>query len=134
MSQIERVAVVGAGTMGNGIAHVFAAHGIPVALVDVRAEALERAMAEIANNLDRQIRKGDLDAGTREEALGRIRTSTDLEEIEPADLIVEAATENRDLKFQIFGRLDEVARPGAVLATNTSSISITEIAAHTDRP
>jgi 3-hydroxybutyryl-CoA dehydrogenase len=103
-------------------------------LVDVREEVLEAALATIAANLDRQIQKGDLDPERKQAALGRIHGATSLDDLGDADLLIEAATENRELKFQIFSRLDEVARPGAILASNTSSISITEIAARTHRP
>jgi 3-hydroxybutyryl-CoA dehydrogenase len=100
----------------------------------VREEILENAIRTIATNMDRQIQKGDLDVGGKDAALLRIRTSTDLEDLAAIDLAIEAAAENRELKFQIFARLDEIAPRAAILATNTSSISITEIAAHTSRP
>jgi 3-hydroxybutyryl-CoA dehydrogenase len=134
MAKIERVAVVGAGTMGNGIVHVFAAHGYPVTMIDVRAEALEGATATIAGNLDRQVRKGSLDEEGKRAALALIETSTETDAAAGADLVIEAATENRELKFDIFRQLDRIAPPDAVLASNTSSISITEIAAVTGRP
>jgi 3-hydroxybutyryl-CoA dehydrogenase len=134
MAGIERVAVVGAGTMGNGIAHVFALHGFEVALLDVRSDALENALATIAANLDRQVAKGAIEAGAKDAALARIETGEQLGDAGSARLIVEAATENRELKFEIFRSLDEVADPDAILATNTSSISITQIAAQTRRP
>jgi 3-hydroxybutyryl-CoA dehydrogenase len=134
MTEKMAVAVIGAGTMGNGIAHVFAQNGYPVTLVDVREDALEKARATIAGNLDRQIRKGTLSAEAKEETLSRIASNTSLRAAGEAELVVEAATENRDLKFRIFEELDAVAREGAILASNTSSISITEIAALTRRP
>lgn len=134
MSERMKVAVIGAGTMGNGIVHVFAAHGHPVTMIDVRQEALEAALATIASNMDRQIRKGDLDAEAKNAALARIETSGALAAIAGAELVIEAATENRELKFQLFDEIDEKASPGAILATNTSSISITELAARTGRP
>jgi 3-hydroxybutyryl-CoA dehydrogenase len=134
MTDIQRVAVVGAGTMGNGIVHVFAAHGFEVTMIDVRRDALDSALATIEGNLDRQIRKGNLDADARDAALERIRTSTDVAACENARLVVEAATEDRDLKFRIFRQIDEVAPEAAILASNTSSISITEIGASTGRP
>jgi 3-hydroxybutyryl-CoA dehydrogenase len=134
MSQIQNVAVIGAGTMGNGIVHVFAQHGYPVTMIDVREPALEAARATIAGNLERQIKKGALSEEQKADALGRITASTELAVAAGADLVIEAATENRDLKFQIFRELDEVAAPHAILASNTSSISITEIAARTRRP
>ncbi|HEX5726167.1 MAG TPA: 3-hydroxybutyryl-CoA dehydrogenase, partial [Longimicrobiaceae bacterium] len=135
MAEIRKVAVIGAGTMGNGIVHVFAQHGYDVTMVDVRPEALEQARATIAGNLDRQVRKGALDEAAKEEALGRISTAAELAGgVEGADLVVEAATENQDLKHRIFIELDQSAPAHAILATNTSSISITEIAARTGRP
>lgn len=134
MAEIRKVAVIGAGTMGNGIVHVFAQHGYDVTMVDVRAEALEKAVSTISANLDRQIKKGTLTAEQKQETLGRVRSASDLKAVESADLVVEAATENRDLKFQIFREIDEHAPAHAILASNTSSISITEIAARTRRP
>jgi 3-hydroxybutyryl-CoA dehydrogenase len=133
MAQISRVAVVGAGTMGNGIVHVFAQAGYEVAMIDVRGEALERALATIGGNFDRQIRKGSATEEEKAAALGRVRTSTDLAAVAEADLVVEAASENRELKFRIFEELDRHAPAHAILATNTSSISITEIAGRTGR-
>ena len=133
MPEIRKVAVVGAGTMGNGIVHVFAQAGYDVTMIDVRAEALEAARGTIAGNMDRQIKKGALAEADRDAALGRIRTATELSAVADADLVVEAATENRDLKFQIFQELDRHAPPHAILASNTSSISITEIAGRTSR-
>lgn len=130
----EEIAVVGAGQMGNGIAHVFAQSGFPVTMIDVSAAALERGRATIEKNLDRQVKKGTLNEKQREETLGYISTDTDLAAAKDAALIVEAATENTDLKFRIFGDLDRIANPNAILASNTSSISITEIAAKTKRP
>jgi 3-hydroxybutyryl-CoA dehydrogenase len=134
MAEIRNVAVVGAGTMGNGIVHVFAQHGYPVTMIDVRQEALDAARSTIRSNFDRQIRKGSLEEADRDAALERITASTELGAAADADLIVEAATENRELKFRIFEELDRIAAEGAILATNTSSISITEIAARTGRP
>jgi 3-hydroxybutyryl-CoA dehydrogenase len=131
----ERVAVIGAGQMGNGIAHVFAQSGFDVTMIDVSADALERGRNTIAGNLDRQIKKGTLAAADKDAILGRVTTAQSIAEgVKGATLIVEAATENRDLKFKIFGDLDAAASPDAILATNTSSISITEIAARTKRP
>jgi len=130
----ERVAVIGAGQMGNGIAHVFAQSGFDVTMIDVSAAALERGKGTIAGNLDRQIKKGTLQAADKDAILGRVATAQSFDELGDASLVVEAATENRDLKFKIFGDLDVAAKPGAILATNTSSISITEIAARTKRP
>jgi 3-hydroxybutyryl-CoA dehydrogenase len=134
MPEIKRVAVVGAGTMGNGIVHVFAQSGYDVTMIDVRAEALEGAQKTIRGNMDRQIKKGALSEEDRDAALGRIRTATDLAQaVADADLVVEAATENRDLKFRIFEEMDRHAPAHAILASNTSSISITEIAGRTNR-
>jgi 3-hydroxybutyryl-CoA dehydrogenase len=130
----ERVAVIGAGQMGNGIAHVFAQNGFDVAMIDVSADALERGKATIAANLDRQIKKGTLQSVDKDAILGRVMTAQRLDAVAGATLVIEAATENRDLKFKIFGDLDAAADRAAVLATNTSSISITEIAARTKRP
>jgi 3-hydroxybutyryl-CoA dehydrogenase len=132
---IGRIAVVGAGTMGNGIAHVAALSGKQVTLVDVDASALERALASIDRNLDRQVKKGTIGASAKDETLGRVATSTDLASaVAQVDLAVEAATERAELKHRIFEALDAAAPAGAILASNTSSISITEIAAHTKRP
>jgi 3-hydroxybutyryl-CoA dehydrogenase len=130
----ERVAVIGAGQMGNGIAHVFAQNGFDVTMIDVSADALERGKGTIAGNLDRQIKKGTLQPADKDAILGRVTLQQSLAAAKDAALIVEAATENRDLKFKIFSDLDAAANPGAILATNTSSISITEIAARTKRP
>ncbi len=133
MGEIRKVAVVGAGTMGNGIVHVFAQHGYDVAMIDVREDALQKALGTIGGNFDRQIRKGAASEDDRAAALGRVTTSTDLSAVSDADLVVEAATENRDLKFRIFEEIDRHAPAGAILASNTSSISITEIAGRTSR-
>ena len=130
----ERVAVIGAGQMGNGIAHVFAQSGFDVAMIDVSADALERGRNTIGANLDRQIKKGTLQAADKDAILGRIATERSVAAVDGASLIVEAATENRDLKFKIFSDIDAAAGGSAILATNTSSISITEIAARTKRP
>ena len=129
-----RIAVVGAGQMGNGIAHVFAAGGHDVTMIDVSADALARGTETIKKNLDRQVKKGGMTADVAAVALARVATATSLDAAANATLIIEAATERTDLKFRIFADLDRVAQPGAILATNTSSISITEIAARTSRP
>jgi 3-hydroxybutyryl-CoA dehydrogenase len=134
MAEVKRVAVVGAGTMGNGIVHVFAQRGYETTMIDVRADALEKALSTISGNMDRQIKKGALTEAEKKAALERVQRSESLAGAEAADLIIEAATENRDLKFQIFRELDDVAAPHAILASNTSSISITEIAGRTRRP
>ena len=131
---MSRVAVVGAGTMGNGIAHVFAQHGWDTALIDVAPGLVERAVDIIRANLERQVKKGTLTAQQRDAALGRIRTASTLDAVTDAELVVEAATEQPDVKFRIFRDLDRAAPPAAILATNTSSISITTIAAQTRRP
>ncbi|MGA0919708.1 MAG: 3-hydroxybutyryl-CoA dehydrogenase [Gemmatimonadaceae bacterium] len=131
---VDRFAVVGAGQMGNGIAHVCAMQGFPVTLIDVSTDALTKALATIGGNLDRQVKKGTIDEAAKAATLGRIATATSLEAVQGATVIVEAATERKELKFQIFRELDRHADTGAILATNTSSISITEIAAVTTRP
>jgi len=131
---MSRVAVVGAGTMGNGIAHVFAQSGWETVLVDVAPDALTRALKTIAANLQRLVKKGALSADDGAATQGRLRTSTSLDAARDADIVIEAATEDRDLKFTIFRELDRTAPPAAILATNTSSISITTIAAQTTRP
>jgi 3-hydroxybutyryl-CoA dehydrogenase len=128
------VAVIGAGQMGNGIAHVFAQNGFPVTMIDVTDDALERGRDTIASNLDRQIKKGTLAAADKDSILGRITLARGLAEVAGAWLVVEAATENRDLKFGIFSELETLSDKGAILATNTSSISISEIASQTKRP
>jgi len=131
---VKRVGVVGAGTMGNGIAHAFAQNGWSVALTDVAAPLLEKALGTIRGNFDRQIKKGAATAEQRDAALGRITTGTDLGALAACDLIVEAASEREDLKFGLFADLDRLAGPDAILASNTSSISITSLAARTKRP
>ncbi|CAN5575455.1 3-hydroxyacyl-CoA dehydrogenase NAD-binding domain-containing protein [soil metagenome] len=131
----RKVAVIGAGTMGNGIAHIFAQHGHPVALIDVSDDALARGRAAIKKNLGRQAAKGSVSEDQVGETLDRIRLSTDLEgSVRDADLVIEAASENPSIKQELFGRLDGAAPGGAILASNTSSISITQIAAATKRP
>jgi len=130
----DRIAVVGAGQMGNGIAHTFALSGCPVTLIDVSADALARARSTIGANLDRQVKKGTIQAAARDETLGRITQATELTAAADAALIIEAASEDTALKFRLFGELDRIAGPQAILASNTSSISITEIGARTRRP
>jgi 3-hydroxybutyryl-CoA dehydrogenase len=132
--EIKTVAVLGAGTMGNGIAHVFAQHGWEVALVDVARPALERAVATIGGNLDRQVRKGTLTAEQRQSTIARITTATDVGAVTGAELVVEAAVESEAVKLPLFAELDRLAPAGAVLASNTSSISITALGARTARP
>ena len=129
------VAVIGSGTMGNGIAHVFAQHGFSVALIDINQPALDRALATITKNLDRQVAKATLSEEEKAATLGRLTTHTSIEAgVADVALVVEAATENVDLKLQIFRDLDQYAPADAILASNTSSISITKIAAVTKRP
>src|SRR5688572_16497878 len=130
----EKIAVVGAGQMGNGIAHVFAQSGFPVTMIDVSQAALDKGRSTIEKNLDRQVKKGSIGEADKTSTLERISLGTTMDVAGDASLIVEAATENRDLKFRIFSDLDSSAQEGAILATNTSSISITEIAAKTKRP
>jgi len=133
--EISTLAVVGAGTMGQGIAHVAALHGRSVRLVDVSEAVLQRALQTIAHNLERQVRKERITATQKEEALSRIVPLTDLEAaVADVQLVIEAVPENPDLKAQVFERLDRAAPPEAILASNTSSISITWLAARTQRP
>lgn len=130
-----KISVIGAGQMGNGIAHVFAQSGHPVTLIDIAQASLDKALATIAKNLDRQVAKGTLTEEQKKAALAAIATSTDMSAgVKEAELVVEAATENVDLKLKIFRDLDAHAPAAAILATNTSSISITRIAAATKRP
>jgi 3-hydroxybutyryl-CoA dehydrogenase len=132
---MKQVVVLGAGTMGNGIAHVFAMNGYAVKMADIRQQALDKALDTINKNLDRMVAKGNIDAAKKDRTLANLTTQTDIAiACADADLVVEAATENIDLKLQIFRQLDEVCRPDAILASNTSSISITRIAAVTRRP
>ena len=132
---MKNIAVVGAGTMGNGIAHVFAQNGFQVTVIDISATALEKALSTITRNLDRLLSKERISEDDKTATLDRLSTSTDMKAaVANADLVVEAATENVDLKLKIFQQLDEAAPEGAILATNTSSISITKIAAVTKRP
>ncbi len=132
---MKNIVVIGAGTMGNGIAHVFAMHDYAVSLVDISEAALERALATISKNLDRMVKKEKISEEDKAATLSNITTSTNLDEAAgSADLIVEAATENIDLKLKIFRQIDAAAPANAILATNTSSISITKIAAETSRP
>lgn len=131
---MKNIAVIGAGTMGNGIAHTFAQKGFRVNLIDISEKSLEKGMATISGNLDRMITKGTISEEDKQNTLAKITTFTSLEEgAKNMDLVVEAATENVDLKLNIFRQLDEIAQPATILATNTSSISITQIAAVTQR-
>ncbi len=132
---MKHVAVIGAGTMGNGIAHVFAQFGHQVNLIDISQPALDKAIATISKNLDRQVSKGTLTEAEKEATLANLSTHTDMKSgVEGVSLVVEAATENVDLKLKIFKELDALTDPSVILATNTSSISITQIAAVTGRP
>jgi 3-hydroxybutyryl-CoA dehydrogenase len=132
---MKNAAVLGAGTMGNGIAHVFAQSGFNVHLFDISEEALARAVGTISKNLDRQVAKGSLTTEEKDAAMGRIQTGTSLEAaVVNADIVVEAATENETIKLKIFADLDRLAPSHCILASNTSSISITRIAAATQRP
>lgn len=132
---MKNITVIGAGTMGNGIAHTFAQSGFNVSLVDISQEALDRGLGTIAKNLDRMIAKEKITEDDKAATLGNITSFTDLKEgVSKADLVVEAATENVDLKLKIFGQMDEFAPTDCILSTNTSSISITQIAAITKRP
>ncbi|MBO0329641.1 3-hydroxyacyl-CoA dehydrogenase family protein [[Muricauda] lutisoli] len=132
---MEQIAVIGAGTMGNGIAHVFAQNGYKVNLVDVAQASLDKGMATITKNLDRMIAKEVIDEAKKEATLGNISTYTNLKDgVSDTDLVVEAATENLDIKLKIFKDLDEACKAETILATNTSSISITQIGAVTNRP
>ena len=133
--EIRNVSVIGAGTMGNGIAHVFAQYGFNVALCDLQQEYLDRALSSIRTNLDRQIKKGTLSEDQKHQILSRIRSTTDLAaSAREADIVVEAVVEDRALKKKIFIDLDRICSPVAIIATNTSSISVTELAAATTRP
>lgn len=135
LQQIQTVTVIGSGTMGNGIAHVFAQCGFKVHMMDIRQDALDRALATIGKNMDRQLAKGTLSEEQKTEALSRITTYTEMvEAVKNADLVVEAATENIELKTKIFQQLDELAPAKCILASNTSSISLTRIASFTKRP
>lgn len=134
MAEIHSIGVVGAGQMGNGIAQVAAQYGLKVIMTDISEASLAKGIATISSSLDRLIKKGTLTEAQKVEILGRIKTAVGTAALQEADFIVEAATENIDLKLKIFADLDQVARPGVILASNTSSISITKIAAVTKRP
>jgi 3-hydroxybutyryl-CoA dehydrogenase len=135
MIEIKRIAVIGSGTMGNGIAHLFAQNGFSVSLIDVADEPLQKALATIEKNLDRQLAKQAITSETTTSTLKNIKTYTSMMEgVVNYDLVVEAATENRELKLSIFKELDSVCKKEAILASNTSSISITQIASATSRP
>ncbi|MBO9594821.1 MAG: 3-hydroxybutyryl-CoA dehydrogenase [Niabella sp.] len=132
---IKNVSVIGAGTMGNGIAHVFAQSGYKVVLIDIAAEPLNKALQTIEKNLDRQLAKGIITALQKQETLQQITLETDLQKgVAEAHLVVEAATENEAIKLELFKKIDAAAPQGCILATNTSSISVTKIASVTNRP
>src|SRR5258708_22901362 len=131
---IQNLAVVGAGAMGSGIAQVCATSGYQVTMIDVKPDDIERAKANIESSVEKLHDKGKLDDTARDNALHNIQTATSLDAVASADLVIEAATEHKPLKLTIFAELDRIAAPGVVLATNTSSISITEIASATKRP
>jgi 3-hydroxybutyryl-CoA dehydrogenase len=132
---MKNIAVIGSGTMGNGIAHVFAQMGHSVSLIDINQDALDRALQTIGKNMDRQVGKGILSAEEKTSSLNRIQSFTTLEEgVKNADLVVEAATENIEIKLELFRQIDRFSPSDAILASNTSSISITKIAAVTNRP
>ncbi len=132
---MKNIAIIGSGTMGNGIAHVFAQYDYSVSLIDISEEALKKAVATIDKNLNRQVEKGILTEERKKKALNNLTTTTFLKEgVRDADLVIEAATENIDLKLKIFKEIDESTKPGTILATNTSSISITKIASVTKGP
>lgn len=134
VTEIRSVGVIGAGQMGNGIAHVAALAGLSVALLDVKAEALEKALATVARNMDRQVAKGGLSGADKDAALGRIRTGTEMSLFSDCDIVIEAATEREELKLSLFRSVCPVLKADAILASNTSSIPITRLAAATDRP
>ncbi|SEQ65308.1 3-hydroxybutyryl-CoA dehydrogenase [Solimonas aquatica] len=131
---LMKIGVIGAGTMGNGIAQVCAAAGLPVTMIDVNEAAVERGLKTIAGSLDRLVKKGALELAGREAVLARIKGSTDYAQLANADLVIEAATENHELKIRILKQIDAIVPAGAIIASNTSSISITELAAATSRP
>ncbi len=131
---IKTIGVVGAGTMGNGIAQAFAVAGYSVTMTDVAQAALDRGIRNVDGSLERLVKKDKMNAADKAAALGRIATSTTLDTLAGLDLIIEAATENLTLKLDIFGKLDSLAKPDAIIASNTSSISITRLAAATRRP
>ncbi len=134
MEQIHIIGIVGAGTMGNGIAHVAARSGYRVVLCDIDPEALERALATISKNMGREVARGKFSEADKAKALARITVTVKAEELSTADFVIEAVVENIDAKLKIFKALDAIARPGVILASNTSSISITKIASATRRP
>jgi 3-hydroxybutyryl-CoA dehydrogenase len=131
---IQSIGVIGAGTMGNGIAQAFAVAGIPVVMVDIAQAALDRGMKTVDGSLTRIVQKQKMTDADKAAALGRIKTSTEMSAMKDCDLLIEAATENVDIKLKLFAQIEAVAKPGAIIASNTSSISITKLAAATKRP
>ena len=131
---IQSIGVIGAGTMGNGIAQAFAVAGIPVVMVDIAQAALDRGMKTVDSSLTRIVQKQKMTDVDKAAALGRIKTSTEMSAMKDCDLLIEAATENVDIKLKLFAQIEAVAKPGAIIASNTSSISITKLAAATKRP
>lgn len=134
LDDIKKVAVVGCGTMGNGISQVFATKGFEVALIDIKQEFLDKAVATIGKSMDRLIKKERMTEDDKAAAMGRIKASTDLGAAKDCQLVIEAVTENLDIKLQIFGKLEEVCPPEVIFASNTSSLPITQLAAATKRP
>jgi len=131
---IQSIGVIGAGTMGNGIAQAFAVAGIPVVMVDIAQAALDRGMKTVDSSLTRIVQKQKMTDADKAAALGRIKTSTEMSAMKDCDLLIEAATENVDIKLKLFAQIEAVAKAGAIIASNTSSISITKLAAATKRP
>lgn len=134
VDDIKTIAVIGGGTMGNGIAHVCAVTGYDVILVETREEFLDRAISTITKNLDRMVKKEKISEEDKNKALARIRRSTSLDDVKAAQIVIEAVFENLDVKLEIFKKIDSVCPPGTILASNTSSISITKLASATGRP
>lgn len=131
---MKNISVIGSGTMGNGIAHTFAQYGFKVTLIDISKELLDRALDTISKNIDRQVKKGALTEEQKKNTLGNITLSVKTEDAKDSDLVIEAATENIDVKKKIFGDLDRICNTGTIIASNTSSISITTLASFTKRP
>jgi 3-hydroxybutyryl-CoA dehydrogenase len=131
---MHKIGVIGAGTMGNGIAHVSALSGLEVVLIDINAEFLEKGLVAISKNLDRQVQKDKISADEKDSAMRKITTSSEMNALADCQIVVEAATENPKIKASIFKQLDKICNSDCILATNTSSISITEIASNTNRP
>jgi len=134
LDDVKNIGIIGCGTMGNGIAHVCAQHGFNVTLVDIDKSFLERALATIGKNLDRMIKKEKITEQDKNATIGRIKTSLNFDDLKDCQLIIEAATENLEIKLDIFGKLDKIASPDTILASNTSSLPITQLASATSRP